>query len=290
MVSGIATAVLAAFVWGGYLYALKRYFSAYSGAVVAVVMNVCATLWYLPTAGLYLGGFPSLPPLDAMGVFVTLGTIALAAAGFLTFMHAIADGDVSLVAPVAKVVPVFVLPLEVLFLQEAFGPLQVLGVVFATAAIYLANYEGGPILEPFRNLASSRAVQLALLSAMCYAVSDVGKRLVLQDIDVPGSVWIPLSLLGAAVILAPIAYRDWPAGGVREDLPLFVAAAAIVVVGRVLTTVTFSVTSASVAATIINAQAVVAVVLGGYLLAEDGFRTRLAAAALAVTGIALIAS
>ncbi|WP_435100289.1 EamA family transporter [Halarchaeum sp. P4] len=290
MVSGIATAVVAAFVWGGYLYALKRHFSDYSGAVVAVVMNVCATAWYLPTAALYLGGFPAVPSLDPMSLLVTAGTIALAAAGFLTFMHAISDGDVSLVAPIAKVVPVFVLPIEVLLLEEVFGPLQVLGVVFATAAIYLANYEGGPLLGPFRNLASSRPVQLALLSAACYAVSDVGKRLVLQGIDFPGSIWIPVSLLGAAVVLAPIAYRDWPADGVRDDLPLFVAAAAVVVVGRVLTTFAFSVTSASVASTIINAQAVVAVVLGGILLAEDGFRMRLAAAVLAITGIALIAS
>ncbi|MFB6078962.1 MAG: EamA family transporter [Halarchaeum sp.] len=290
MVPGILTAVCAALVWGGYLFLLKHRFAGYSGAVVAVVVNSLACAWYLPPALAYLGGAPSVPAVGAWGVAVTAGTIALAAAGFVVLMVALSAGDVSLVAPISKVVPVFVLPLEVLFLDQSFGPLQVLGVGVVTAAVYLANYEDGGLVDPLRNLASSRAVQLALLSAACYGVSDVGKRVVLQSIGIPTAVWIPLALLGTAVLLAPVAYRTWPEGGIRADLPLFVGAAAAVAVARVLTAVTFSVTTASVAATVVNAQAVVAVVLGGVVLAEEGFRTRLAAAALAVGGIALIAA
>ncbi|WP_049934063.1 EamA family transporter, partial [Halarchaeum acidiphilum] len=281
MVPGLLPAVVAALLWGGYLYSLKRHFSGYSGAVVALVVNTLATAWYLPGAYAYLGGFPAFPSLSAVGLGTVVVTVALAAAGFLTVTYALAAGDVSLVAPVAKIVPVFVLPLEILLLGAAFGPLQVLGIAVVTAAVYVANYEGGHVLDPLRNLTRSRAVQLALLSAACYGVSDVAKRVVLQDVGLPGAYWVIVSLLGPALLLAPVAIRRWPREGVRDDLPKFVGIAVVVALARVATTLSFSVTSASVAATVINAQAVVAVVLGGVFLAEEGFRTRLAASALA---------
>ncbi|GGM57179.1 drug/metabolite transporter (DMT)-like permease [Halarchaeum rubridurum] len=289
MVPGLLPAVVAALLWGGYLYSLKRYFSGYSGAVIAVVVNGIATAWYLPGAYVYLGGFPTVPSLSAFGIAVVLVTVGFAALGFLTVTRALAAGDVTLVAPVAKIVPVFVLPLEVLLLPVALGPLQVAGIAVVTAAVYLANYEGGRLLDPLRNLTESRAVQLALFSAACYGVSDVAKRVALQDVGVPAAYWVIVSLLGPAVFLAPLALRDWPDAGVRAALPKFVGIAVVVALARVATTLSFSVTSASVAATVINAQSVVAVVLGGVLLAEEGFRTRLAASALAVAGIALLA-
>jgi len=37
----------------------------------------------------------------------------------------------------------FVLPMEVLLLGEVLAPVQVAGVVVATAAVYVANYEPG---------------------------------------------------------------------------------------------------------------------------------------------------
>lgn len=289
MVPGLFPALAAALLWGGYLYSLKRYFSGYSGAVIAVVVNTIATAWYLPGAYAYLGGFPAIPTFSAFGIAIVLVTVAFAALGFLLVTRALAAGDVTLVAPVAKIVPVFVLPLELLLLPVALGPLQVVGIGVVTAAVYLANYEGGRVLDPLRNLTRSHAVRLALLSAACYGVSDVAKRVALQDVGVPTAYWVIVSLIGPALLLAPIAARDWPDEGLRADLPLFVGIAVVVALARVATTLSFSVTSASVAATIINAQSIVAVVLGGVLLAEEGFRTRLAASALAVAGIALIA-
>jgi len=289
MVPGLLPAVAAALLWGGYLYSLKRYFSGYSGAVIAVVVNTAATAWYLPGAYAYLGSLPTVPSLPPTGIAVVLVTVGFAALGFLTVTRALAAGDVTLVAPVAKIVPVFVLPLEVLLLPVALGPLQVVGIGVVTAAVYLANYEGGRLLDPLRNLTDSRAVQLALVSAACYGVSDVAKRVALQDVGISAAFWVIVSLLGPVLFLAPIAVRDWPETGLRADLPKFVGIAVVVALARVTTALSFSVTSASVAATVINAQSIVAVVLGGVLLAEEGFRTRLAASALAVGGIALLA-
>ncbi|MWV64990.1 EamA family transporter [Halorubrum sp. JWXQ-INN 858] len=286
---GIGFALTAAVVWGVYIYLLKRLFEGYPPAALTVLINVFAIAWYLPVT--VAGGDLSPAFVDAFGLAeaaVVAVTVLATAAAFVLFLTAIADGDVSYVTPINKVVPMFVLPMEILLLGQVLTPLQVAGVVVATLAVYVANYDPGGFFEPFVKAARSRPAQLALVSAMCYAVSDVGKRVALQELAIPGTLWVPLLLAGVAAVLLPSAVRN-PPTGIRADLPKFAAAGALVALGEHVTTLAFALLPASIASPIINTQAIVAVVLGGILLGERHFRLRLLAAVLAVVGVTLIA-
>lgn len=112
---GIAYSVLAAFVWGVYIFALKRYFPGYSGAVLTVVVNAFAVLLYLPVTAVTYdpAAVPSLAELGATGVGIVAGTAALVGVALILFVDALEAGDVSYVAPINKLVPVFVLPIEI---------------------------------------------------------------------------------------------------------------------------------------------------------------------------------
>ena len=287
---GIGYAVFAALVWGGYIFALKRYFSGYPDTVLTVGINVAAIAWYLPITATQ-GGIGRLPSPETIGlveVAVTLGTVVATAAAFLLFLRALDLGDVSYVAPISKIIPVFVLPIEVLVLHERLTPIQVAGVVIATLAVYVANYRTGSLLDPLRKAVTARSARFALASAACFALGDVGKRLVLQEFGVPLTVWVPLLLGGVLVVALPLAVREWVP--LRDALPQFVLAGGVVAVAEHATSLAFSVVPASIASPIINTQAVVAVVLGGFLLREDAFGIRLVAAGLAVVGVGLIAA
>ncbi|OYR43719.1 MULTISPECIES: EamA family transporter [unclassified Halorubrum] len=301
---GLLSAIGAAFVWGSYIFVLKRSFSGYPPAGLTVLINAAAIAWFLPVtvATNDLGGaaIASDPPaapgriarsmaaVDPAAVAVVAGTAAATAAAFVLFLRAIALGDVSYVTPINKVVPMFVLPLEVLLLGEVLAPIQVAGVVVATAAVYVANYEPGSLLAPLVGAVHSRPAQLALVSAACYALADLGKRVALQELAIPGTLWVPLLLAGAGLVLLPAAIRNPPAV-TRRDAPKFLAAGALVALGEHLTTVAFASLPASVASPVINTQAIIAVVLGGILLGERYFRVRLVAALLAVVGVSMIA-
>ena len=290
---GLPFAIGAAIVWGCYIFFLKRSFAGYPPAGLTVLINAAAIAWFLPVtvattdvAGATLAG--ALGAVDPAAVAVVAVTATATAAAFVLFLRAIEGGDVSYVTPINKVVPMFVLPLEVLLLGEVLAPIQVAGVVVATAAVYVANYEPGSLLAPLVGAVHSRPAQLALLSAACYAVSDLGKRVALQELAIPGTLWVPLLLAGAGIVLLPAAIRNPPAVS-RRDLPKFLAAGAVVALGEHLTTVAFASLPASVASPVINTQAIVAVVLGGVVLGERYFRVRLVAALLAVVGVAMIA-
>ncbi|SFR49795.1 EamA family transporter [Halogeometricum limi] len=285
---GVAYAVVAAFVWGTYIFALKRYFADYPGTVLTVVVNTTAILWYLPVTLTTPAAAAFDPGAVGLGdAGVVLLTVVTTAAAFLVFLAALDAGEVSYVAPINKVVPAFVLPIEVLLLHERLAPIQLVGVVVTTLAVYVANYRRGRLLEPVKKAVTARPAQLALFSAMCYAVSDVGKRLVLQEMGVPPSLWVPTLLAGVVAVLLPFVVRDWVP--VREDLPKFVLAGAGVALGEHVTSLAFAAAPASIASPVINTQAVVAVLLGGLVLREEAFGVRLVAAALAVAGVGLIA-
>ena len=288
---GVGYAVAAALVWGGYLFALKRYFSL-PPSVLTAVANAFAVAWYLPFAAVTMpaGAASTVGSVTIRSALVVAGVAVVTAAAVVVSIRALTVGDVSYVAPINKIVPVFVLPIEMGLLGATLAPVQVAGVLVATSAVYVANYRSGPFLAPFREAARNRAAQLALASAALYGVSDVGKRVVLGTLDLPPQVWVPVLYAGMTLTILPFALRAWPDGGVRADLPKLTALGGVAVFGEHLTSLAFAAVPASVASPIINTQAVVAVMLGGLVLREGFFRRRLAASGLAVAGVTLVAA
>lgn len=288
MQTGFALALGAAVLFGTYLFVVKRYFSHYPPPTYVLLANVSGVLWYAPVAAVTMPAAP-LAGFDAESVTLLLASSVATGFALLAFFHGLKLGDVSYVAPISKVVPAFVLPLELVLLDEHLAPLQIAGVVVITLAIYVANYQRGEFLEPFRRAATTRAAQLALGSAALFALVDLSKRLLMQELSVPPQVYVPVMLVTVAVTMVPFAGRAWPQGDPRGDFRKWVGVGVLVAAAQHLTAVAFQSLPASVVSPLVNMQAVVAVVLGGVLLDEPRFGTRVVAAALAVGGVALIA-
>jgi drug/metabolite transporter (DMT)-like permease len=283
---GIALALAGALVFGTYVFLVKYRFAHYPDSVYVVCVYAIATVLYAPVAVASDATVPTNP----YALAVLVGVNALGGVAILAFFRALTLGDVSYVAPVSKVVPLFVLPIELAVLPGTdLGQLQVAGVVVVTIALYLANYQGD-LLTPLRRAVTLRPGQLALASAATFGVVDVGKRHLMSDLGVDPAAFVLVLFPVVAVMFAPLAARQWPEDvAVRDDLAALAALAVFVAVGQHVVALAFVELAASVASPLVNAQAVVAVVLGGVVLNEPRFGARLAAAALAVGGVALIA-
>ncbi|AWB28146.1 DMT family transporter [Halococcoides cellulosivorans] len=290
MLFGYLFAGVAALLFGVYLVAIKEYFTDYPFPIFLATINSIALLTYLPFAVLTLDG-PALPGgADPRTVGTIVAVAVLTGVAVLFFFHALVRGEASYVAPISKIVPVFVLPIEVIALGEILSGLQIAGVLVATVAIYVANYRPGELFEPIRRAATSRAAQLALASALTFGFVDVGKRFIVDadHLGVPPQTYIPIMFAITTLMVLPFAVRREMPTGFRDDLPLFLAAGLLVAVGNHLVLLAFQVIPASVGSPIVNAQAVVAVLIGGFVLHEKYLRVRLVAALLAVLGIAMI--
>jgi drug/metabolite transporter (DMT)-like permease len=290
--TGVVTALAAAVVFGVYLYLYKRFFDVLPATVYLVVNETAGLLWYLPIAALtWPAGTAVVPPTAGRSGLVLLGGVgAVVGAANVVSIRALKLGDVSYVAPLNKLIPVFVLPIEVAVLAAGVGPLQIGGVVLAAGAIYAANYDGGAFAAPLRRAVSYRPAQLALLGAVLFAVGDVGTRAVLSTTSIPTQTVAMATFVAVMLAALPFAVSRvrWPR--LRAVLPGLVALAAVFAVGVHLVTVSFARAPASVVSPIVNTQAVVAVLLGSLLLGEGYLRRRLAAAVLAVAGVTLVAT
>jgi drug/metabolite transporter (DMT)-like permease len=284
--------VAAALIFGVYLFVYKHSFDGLPSTVYVAAIEVLGLGWYATIAALtWPAGEPIVPPgLGTTAVVALVGVCAVLAAANLISIHALKLGDVSYVAPLNKLAPAFVFPIELVVLAASPAPLQVVGLAVAVVAIYVANYEGGTPLTPFRRAASYRPAQLALVGAALFAVSDVGQRALLTRTELAPQAVALATFVGVPLAVLPFALPrvDWPT--LRPALPGIAALAGLFAVGVHLTTISFAVAPASVVSPIVNTQAVVAVLLGGVILREDGLARRFAAAVLAVGGVALIAA
>jgi drug/metabolite transporter (DMT)-like permease len=287
---GLGYAGAAAVAYGVYLFAYKRYFSDYPSMAYLLAVQGAALVWYLPVGALVWPADRAFPPaLDPTAVAGLLGLAALIGVAMALSIHAVKVGDVSYVAPLSKLVPAFVLPIEVVALGAVVSPLQAVGAVVVTLAIYVANYEGGGLLAPFRRAASYRPAQLALASALGFAMVDVSKRALLSDFALPVPLVVGLGLAGMAAVALPLGV------GRLDELPRRVWLAVVgiglfLALAEHVVALAFVRLPASVASPVVNTQAIVAVVLGGLVLREAAFRRRFVAAVLAVAGVALVAS
>ena len=284
---GLSYAVLSALLLGVYLFCIKRYFEDYPATVYVGLTYGFSLLWYLPVAAVSLDGNALPPGFGLAETALLVGALAGSVIAVLTSFRSVAVGDVSYVAPIGKLVPVFVLPIELLALGAQLSPVQVGGVVVATAAVYVANYEPGKLFAPLVRAARSHAARLALASAAAFGAVDVGKRVLMQEVGMAPAAFNVALFVTIPVALAPLALRRVP-DGIRADLPKFAAVGLLLAAGEHLVMLSFADLPASLASPVINTQAVVAVVLGGVLLGEEALRIRLVAAAFAVAGVTLI--
>ncbi|WP_435361152.1 EamA family transporter [Haloarchaeobius sp. DFWS5] len=285
--NGVLLAGFAAVLFGTYLFVVKRYFSDYAVPVYLFGVYTAAVACYTPVAVVTTDGGVPLPqttPALLGSIAVSLGVVA----ALLAFFHALSLGEVSYVAPISKVVPAFVLPIEVLALGEHLGTLQVAGVVVVTVGLYLVNYEPGELLTPLKRAATARPAQLALASAATFGVVDVGKRVLLQEMAVTPTAFVVVMLATTLAAVVPLALPKMDFDRLAADWWKFAAVGALVAGGQHIVAMAFTTLPASVASPIVNAQAVVAVLLGGVLLDEPQFRTRLVASSVAIAGVALI--
>jgi drug/metabolite transporter (DMT)-like permease len=286
---GVAYGLLAATAWGGVLFLKKRYFDDYASEVFMPAVFYAGFLWYVPVFALIAPPDLGLGALGAIETAFVVGTLLGLAFGLLLAFAAIDRGDVSYVAPISKLTPAFVLPLEIVLLGEHLGPLQIVGIALATAAVYLANYHGTGLLAPLGRAWRSRPARLALLSALVVAFVNLGQRLVLQDVSLYLPVWVGLKLLCVPVLLTPIALRRG-IDATRRQIVGLLAVGGVLAAGEYLVSLTFATLPASVATPLVGLQAIVAVILGGVVLGEERFTARLGAAVVAVLAIGFIAA
>lgn len=261
----------------------KRAARADSLVFIWLAAAVSTVVWSPLFVGFLLVARPRLSWLD---LAVIAGSTALHLGYFVLLQRGYGHGDLSVVYPVARGTgPVLASLIAVLFLGEQPGPAAIAGLVLVGAGVFLLS--GGAGRADLKGLAFGLATGLFIAGYTVWDSRVVGAFAV-----------APLMLnylgeVGRALALSPAVLGRRRRGLImatwREHRVPVLGAAVLGFVSYLLVLIAFTMAPVYLVAPAREISVLIAVVLGGRLLAEQGLRHRLLAAGVILGGIVAIA-
>lgn len=251
---------------------------------------VAGSVMLAPLGGVLLW----LNPVDQPGWWLVLATVVMHVLYFLLLGRGYAQGDLSLVYPIARGIgPMLVPVLAVVLLGETMGLLAVVGVVMILAGIYTVSWWGSfrrLVRQPLA-LLRNRGTRYAILTGLTISIYALIDK---QGVGhVQPFLYMYLMMLGSALGLAPYMLRKqgWTAIRREGQLSLIPIAAAglltFLAYGLVLTA--FSLSRVSYVAPAREVGIVIGVLMGVFILKEPFGGGRLLGSSFIVLGLVLIA-
>jgi drug/metabolite transporter (DMT)-like permease len=245
--------------------------------------GLCAATAYAPAAAIQL--LVGERSVSAAGVAFMAGSGCLHSAYFTTLQRGYAEGDLSVVYPLARGTgPALSVLAAVVILGERPGPVALVGAALVVAAVL--SLAGGGHRTPTR-----ASIVFALLTGVTIAAYTLWDAHAVQDLAQPAIAYYWGSEVTRAFVLAGPALRD--RAGLRtameHDRHAILAVGLLSPLAYILVLVALTLAPVSVVAPGREASIVIASLLGTRVLGEGESRRRALAAVAILTGIACLA-
>ena len=235
-----------------------------------------------------------LYPIAPIGWLFVLATVFLHVLYFILLGRGYAQGDLSVVYPIARGFgPMLVPILAVLLLGETIALPAVLGIAGIVAGIYIISWTGelGLLLRQPWNFLSTSGVRSAVLTGLTIAVYAIVDKWGVSHVQ--PFLYMYLMSLGSAVCLFPYILRKWGLQAMGRTWSFsrwsIVVAGLLTFLAYGLVLTAFSLSRVSYVAPAREVGIVVGVLMGVLILKEPFGRARLAGSAVIVMGLVLIA-
>ena len=231
----------------------------------------------------------AIPP---VGWALILASGLVHAAYTFSLARAYERGDLSLVYPIARSAPVFVLLWSTLVWREPMGVYGVGGVMCIIVGAYVVQARGltlRALFAPIRNALRDPSLRMAWVTAVLVATYSLIDDRGVASLD-PVFYLFAYGMVGG-IALVPLVLRSRRSSAAREWRPrwrLVLLAAAMSTVGYLLALFAFRIDHVGFVASVRQLSILFGVLLGWRILREPHGRTRLAGAALMVAGVVLI--
>ncbi|MBU6422983.1 MAG: EamA family transporter [Chloroflexota bacterium] len=228
------------------------------------------------------------PVVGAAGIGFMAGTVFLHTAFFALLAAGYRAGDLSLVYPIARSTGPFVATIGAIVLYaERPTPLALAGgLAIVVGAVFLT---GDP--RRIRAAGSGRAVGFALLTGLTIATYTLWDKHAVSALAIPPLLYDWSRNLGQTLLVAPLALRQ------RERLGLHwrvhrrevIGVAVLSPLAYILVLTALSVSPVSYVAPLRESGILIGALMGTRILAEEGGRRRVVAAATMAAGIVALA-
>lgn len=258
-----------------------------SGAPFVWLVALCSTLVLTPVVGWYVIRYGL--PTDAKSIIFLAGSAVTHLIYFLTLQQGYQKADLSVVYPLARGTgPLFSTLGAVLFLQEKLTWLGVLGLSFVLVGIVLVV---GFTNKSWRNERNQIGIRYGLVIGGLIASYTVWDGYAVKVLALSPILVEYFSHPFRVVATSPIAVRQWPEVRAiwKGYWPKVLAISILGPLGFILVLYAMQTAPVHFVAPARELSIVFGVLLGGRLLLEEHYKTRLVGALLMLLGIGMIA-
>lgn len=234
-IRGIVAMIVAVFMFAGMDAAMKQLTHDYSAMQITCLRAACA--W--PFIVLWLGARRELKYLFHARWSLHLLRAALGIVMLAAFIKALETLTLSDTYSVFFVAPLLITALSVWWLKESVRPAQWAAIMVGLAAVlYMLKPSGDGLL--------SIGALMALVSALCYAVSNILVRKLAQSDHAGNLVFWLMTLIGIGAFV--LALPSWQPLQWAAHWPLFLAIGVTGTIGQILITQAFRLASPAIIA------------------------------------------
>jgi drug/metabolite transporter (DMT)-like permease len=233
----------------------------------------------------------ALPITPATWVYLLVRS-ALDAAYIYTLAGAYEEGDLSLVYPIARSAPIFVLVWSTLVWHQPLPPAGIVGILVVAFGAYVLQLRGlsaRALAAPVRAILRSRAIRLGWITALLVAANSLIDDHVVEVVDPVVYLFIFVGI--SSVLYVPYLFRcGWPS--IRDEWQAhwkhILPAAVLGAGGYLLALLAFRIEHVGYVTALRQASIIFGVLLGTILLREPYGRVRIVGSLVMFAGMILI--
>ncbi len=276
--------VLAAFVETTYSSLQKHLTVEFDGLELSYITSVLGLAFLVPV-GLWILFTTEIPITPMVAAVILLsGTVNIAA--IYAFLTALKIEDLSVVAPLVQLSPIFVAFSEPVFLATPFNVFFIIGAFLAVGGSFILLADERAWLRPLAHV-STRAAILAISAAAFFSVASLSNRYVTTRISPMFYTFLIYFLMtaGFAIILAVRRKRIRTVSLVK---PKLVSLGGLTALRTSLTYFAFSLAAASRVTVSLQLSILFSVIAGGLLFGERQILRKLLGGLLIILGIVFV--
>jgi len=216
-------------------------------------------------------------------------TAALAALAGVLILISLKKGDLSLIAPIQTLTPLFVLIIAIFFLKQSPGPVGLIGILLVViGGIFLDKNPHESVVSVLKRIVSYQPALIAVAAAVLFAIASILDQIGLESAGI--GIWILYVYFFIFLFLTPVVVlsRRKTLPALKNHLPLLVFVTGFHVLAIFLQFSALTLKSASYVMSIKRLSSVFAVLLASIFLKEKRAVSRIPGAVIMVAGAILI--
>jgi drug/metabolite transporter (DMT)-like permease len=234
--------------------------------------------------------YTGIPELGSLFFPALFANILFIGGGILLKIKALEKSDASLVAPISSFIPIFLLILTPIMIEESFTTLDIIGVLLIVSGSYLIegmSYSEG-ILEPIKSLTSDTGVQFMMGYTLLISIGSTIDKI---GIGASSTIFWLISLYTAISISTILIHYRRKESLVNSfysnpSMLLLIGISTAIMIGSQLAAYNFTQVTFTLS---IKRTGIIGIVIGGFIIFnENNLKSRLISSIPMVIGAAMI--